>query len=97
MILLLHSSSRLDLAIARELFGGDLGLQETSLGAVVVILVLSVVLLVTKIVVSVMMIVLLMMQIVLMMTKIVLVMMKIVVLVIMTRWEVMLVMMMVSW
>ena len=90
MILLLHSSSRLDLAIARELFGGDLGLQETSLGAVVVILVLSVVLLVTRIV-------LLMMQIMLMMTKIVLLMMKIVGLVIMTRWEVMLAMMMVSW
>ena len=51
--------------IARELFGGDLGLQETSLGGVVVILVLSVVLLVTKIV-------LLMMEIMLMMTKIVL-------------------------
>ena len=90
MILLLHSSSRLDLAIARELFGGDLGLQETSLGAVVVILVLSVVLLVTRIV-------LLMMQIMLMMTKSVLLMMKIVGLVIMTRWEVMLAMMMVSW
>ena len=76
--------------ISRELFGGDLGVQETSLGAVVVILVLSVVLLVTKIV-------LLMMQIMLMMTKIVLLMMKIVGLVIMTRWEVMLAMMMVSW
>ena len=72
--------------IVRELFGGDLGVQETSLGAVVVILVLSVVLLVTKIVLSVMKIILLMMQIVLMMTKIVLLMMKIVVLVMMTRW-----------